>query len=66
MILTPMGESFVRRASAVLSEVRRARDEVEQVHGRTRTCRRRAFDQYVERLAVWDLASVLHLFGAHI
>jgi hypothetical protein len=36
MILTPMGESFVRRASAVLSEVRRARDEVEQLHGGTR------------------------------
>ena len=36
MILTPMGEAFVRRASAVLSEVRRARDEVEQLHGGTR------------------------------
>src|SRR5215470_13288605 len=35
MILTPMGEAFVRRASAVLSEVRRARDEVEQLHGGT-------------------------------
>ena len=44
MILTPMGEAFVRRASAVLSEVRRARDEVEQLHGGTRgTRRRRAF-----------------------
>ena len=36
MILTSMGEAFVRRASAVLSEVRRARDEVEQLHGGTR------------------------------
>lgn len=36
MILTPMGDAFVRRASAVLSEVRRARDEVEQLHGGTR------------------------------
>ena len=36
MILTPMGEAFVRRANAVLSEVRRARDEVEQLHGGTR------------------------------
>jgi LysR family transcriptional regulator, regulator of abg operon len=36
MILTPMGEAFVRRAQAILSEVRRARDEVEQLHGGTR------------------------------
>jgi DNA-binding transcriptional LysR family regulator len=36
MILTPMGEAFIRRANAVLSEVRRARDEVEQLHGGTR------------------------------
>jgi DNA-binding transcriptional LysR family regulator len=35
MILTPMGQAFVRRASAVLTEVRRARDEVEQLHGGT-------------------------------
>jgi LysR family transcriptional regulator, regulator of abg operon len=35
MILTPMGEAFVRRANAVLSEVRRAREEVEQLHGGT-------------------------------
>jgi LysR family transcriptional regulator of abg operon len=35
MRLTPMGESFVRRASAILTEVRRARDEVEQLHGGT-------------------------------
>lgn len=35
MRLTPMGESFVRRASAILNEVRRARDEVEQLHGGT-------------------------------
>ncbi len=36
MTLTPMGEAFVRRANAVLSEMRRARDEVEQLHGGTR------------------------------
>jgi DNA-binding transcriptional LysR family regulator len=36
MILTPMGEAFVRRANAVMSELRRARDEVEQLHGGTR------------------------------
>jgi LysR family transcriptional regulator of abg operon len=36
MIPTPMGEAFVRRASAILSEVRKARDEVEQLHGGTR------------------------------
>jgi LysR family transcriptional regulator of abg operon len=36
MVLTPMGAAFVRRASAVLSEVRRAREEVEQLHGGTR------------------------------
>jgi LysR family transcriptional regulator of abg operon len=36
MIPTPMGQAFVRRASAVLSEVRRAREEVEQLHGGTR------------------------------
>jgi len=35
MIPTPMGEAFVRRARAILSEVRRARDEVEQLHGGT-------------------------------
>ena len=35
MILTPMGQAFVRRANAVLTEVRRARDEVEQLHGGT-------------------------------
>jgi LysR family transcriptional regulator, regulator of abg operon len=33
MRLTTMGESFVRRANAILSEVRRARDEVEQLSG---------------------------------
>jgi len=36
MTLTPMGEAFVRRANAVLSEMRRARDEVEQLQGGTR------------------------------
>jgi LysR family transcriptional regulator of abg operon len=35
MVLTPMGRAFVRRASAVLTEVRRARDEAEQLHGGT-------------------------------
>lgn len=35
MILTPMGEAFVRRANAVMTELRRARDEVEQLHGGT-------------------------------
>lgn len=35
MLLTPMGEAFVRRANAVLSEIRRAREEVEQLHGGT-------------------------------
>jgi LysR family transcriptional regulator, regulator of abg operon len=35
MILTPIGQAFVRRASAVLTEVRRARDEAEQLHGGT-------------------------------
>jgi LysR family transcriptional regulator, regulator of abg operon len=33
MVLTPTGEAFVRRANAILSEVRRARDEVEQLRG---------------------------------
>jgi LysR family transcriptional regulator of abg operon len=33
MRLTPMGESFARRANAILSEVRRARDEAEQLSG---------------------------------
>src|SRR4051812_37817572 len=36
MILTPMGEAFVRRAKAILSEVRRTRDEVDQLRGLTR------------------------------
>jgi LysR family transcriptional regulator of abg operon len=36
MTLTPMGEAFVRRANAILSEVRRAREEVEQLHGGTK------------------------------
>ncbi|RDV03573.1 LysR substrate-binding domain-containing protein [Undibacter mobilis] len=36
MVLTPMGAAFVRRANAVLSEVRRAREEFEQLHGGTR------------------------------
>ncbi|MBV8536252.1 MAG: LysR family transcriptional regulator [Alphaproteobacteria bacterium] len=33
MVLTPMGDVFVRRAAAVLGEVRRARDEIEQLQG---------------------------------
>lgn len=33
MVLTAMGEVFVRRAGAVLGEVRRARDEIEQLQG---------------------------------
>jgi DNA-binding transcriptional LysR family regulator len=36
MLLTPVGKAFVERAKAVLSEVRRARDEAEQLHGGTR------------------------------
>jgi DNA-binding transcriptional LysR family regulator len=33
MVLTPIGQAFVRRASAVLNEVNRARDEVNQLGG---------------------------------
>jgi LysR family transcriptional regulator, regulator of abg operon len=33
MVLTPMGEVLVRRAAAVLGEVRRAREEIDQLHG---------------------------------
>ncbi len=33
MNLTPIGQAFVRRASAVLNEVKRARDEVNQLGG---------------------------------
>src|SRR5262245_4302977 len=33
MALTPAGEAFVRRANAILSEVRRAHDEVQQLQG---------------------------------
>ena len=33
--VTPMGELFVRRANAVRSELRRAREEIDQVRGRT-------------------------------
>jgi len=36
MVLTPIGDAFVQRAKAVLSEVRRAREEAEQLHGGTR------------------------------
>ena len=33
MIATPIGEAFVRRATAILNDVRRAREEVEQLRG---------------------------------
>ena len=35
MALTPMGELFVRRASAAQGELRRARDEIDQLRGQT-------------------------------
>lgn len=35
VILTPMGEVFLRRAIAVQSELRNAREEIEQLKGRT-------------------------------
>ena len=35
MVPTPMGSAVVRRAAAVLSEVRRVREEVDQLHGGT-------------------------------
>jgi DNA-binding transcriptional LysR family regulator len=35
MVLTPMGEAFVRRAVAILHELERARDEVKQLHAGT-------------------------------
>src|SRR6185312_16933443 len=33
MILTPLGQAFVRRAHGVLEEVRRIREEAEQIRG---------------------------------
>jgi LysR family transcriptional regulator, regulator of abg operon len=33
MIATPLGEAFVRRANSILNDVRRARDEFEQLKG---------------------------------
>jgi DNA-binding transcriptional LysR family regulator len=33
MVVTPLGQSFVRRATAILNVVRRARDEFEQLRG---------------------------------
>ncbi len=33
MIATALGEAFVRRANAILNDVRRARDEFEQLKG---------------------------------
>jgi DNA-binding transcriptional LysR family regulator len=36
MLLTPMGEAFVRRAAAVMGEVRRVRDEIDQLQGGVR------------------------------
>jgi LysR family transcriptional regulator, regulator of abg operon len=35
MIATPLGEAFVRRATAILNDVRIAREEVEQLRGKT-------------------------------
>ena len=35
MVLTPMGLAFVRRASNVMTEVRRAREEIDQLGGGT-------------------------------
>jgi LysR family transcriptional regulator, regulator of abg operon len=35
MVLTPVGASFARRANIVLTEIRHARDEVDQLHGGT-------------------------------
>lgn len=35
MVLTPMGELFVRRAHTVQGELRRARDEIDQLRGQT-------------------------------
>src|SRR4029078_11168232 len=33
MVATPLGQVFVRRATAILNDVRRARDEFEQLRG---------------------------------
>src|SRR5664279_3619005 len=33
MVATPLGQAFVRRATAILNDVRRARDEFEQLRG---------------------------------
>jgi DNA-binding transcriptional LysR family regulator len=33
MVATPLGEAFVKRASAILNDVRRAKDEFEQLRG---------------------------------
>ena len=35
MIATPLGKAFVKRATAILNDVRRAREEVEQLRGNT-------------------------------
>src|SRR5215475_3031269 len=35
MTLTPMGETLVRRAGNIMMEVRRAREEIEQLNGST-------------------------------
>jgi DNA-binding transcriptional LysR family regulator len=35
MIATPLGEAFVKRATAILNDVRRAQEEVEQLRGNT-------------------------------
>src|ERR1700732_5080533 len=33
MMVTPLGQAFVRRATAILNDVRRTRDEFEQLRG---------------------------------
>jgi LysR family transcriptional regulator of abg operon len=33
MVATPLGDAFVRRATAIISDIRRARDEFEQLRG---------------------------------
>ena len=33
MMVTPLGQAFVRRATAILNDVRRAQEEFEQLRG---------------------------------
>ena len=35
MLLTPLGQTFVKRATAILNDIRRATDEIEQLKGNT-------------------------------